>query len=207
MLAVVTPSRGGTVDWGKAEELKFAWRSVANKRVYAETHGYDLYVVIEPLQVMRVAGAAAVAAAARGEGAAGDDGVAGRVAVALWWQGQWGQAGDSSLSAPLPQGMAQACLPTSSLAAAGQLQHASPVPLACLHPQQVRPQGQWNKVAAARAVMAAAPHHEWLWLLDSDAFIMNLSKQLEQVRRMAGGSCGSSHIRHDLLALMGPPGS
>jgi hypothetical protein len=51
MMAVVTASRGGEVDWGKAEELKFSWRSVANKRIYAETHGYDLYVVIEPLQV------------------------------------------------------------------------------------------------------------------------------------------------------------
>lgn len=50
-MAVVTPAQGGTVDWDQREELTFAWRSVANKRLYAERHGYDLYVVVEPLQV------------------------------------------------------------------------------------------------------------------------------------------------------------
>jgi hypothetical protein len=41
--------------------------------------------------------------------------------------------------------------------------------------------------------MAAAPHHDWLWLLDSDAFIMDLSTQLEQVSGLTAWGSSATH--------------
>lgn len=64
--------------------------------------------------------------------------------------------------------------------------------------QRTRTSGQWNKIAALRAVMAAAPHHDWIWMLDSDAFIMEQSIRLQEVR----GSWHRQELPSDLEVLL-----